>query len=278
MFFRPSRVFPLQWPLSGTMRLTVTCSITPAFARSAAAAALSPPWQVCCIPARAHRHVFACKPIRIILWIFTEIPDPDVEFTCGYKRCFENAKRGANCSNVCMRHDDSVDAVCKRGFSCINQNLWETRLLSCSASASRRVLISSLSGGQMKFPPYIANVEGREIPQDLSPLHSPIGRGGEPRALAPIEGSSKKDWLSMDGREAWQSVPKEASLGRRRICRDVCENTGGSLFLNLFDSPSFNFWPAGESGGPKMITQKSPKWLFALPPRPALSSERKPLI
>lgn len=277
MFFRPSRVFPLQWPLSGTMRLTVTCSITPAFARSAAAA-LSPPWQVCCIPARAHRHVFACKPIRIILWIFTEIPDPDVEFTCGYKRCFENAKRGANCSNVCMRHDDSVDAVCKRGFSCINQNHWETRLLSCSASASRRVLISSLSGGQMKFPPYIANVEGREIPQDLSPLHSPIGRGGEPRALAPIEGSSKKDWLSMDGREAWQSVPKEASLGRRRICRDVCENTGGSLFLTLFDSPSFNFWPAGESGGPKMITQKSPKWLFALPPRPALSSERKPLI
>lgn len=116
MFFRPSRVFPLQWPLSGTMRLTVTCSITPAFARSAAAAALSPPWQVCCIPARAHRHVFACKPIRIILWIFTEIPDPDVEFTCGYKRCFENAKRGANCSNVCMRHDDSVDAVCKRGL------------------------------------------------------------------------------------------------------------------------------------------------------------------
>lgn len=222
--------------------------------------------------------MFACKPIRIILWIFTEIPDPDVEFTCGYKRCFENAKRGANCSNVCMRHDDSVDAVCKRGFSCINQNLWETRLLSCSASASRRVLISSLSGGQMKFPPYIANVEGREIPQDLSPLHSPIGRGGEPRALAPIEGSSKKDWLSMDGREAWQSVPKEASLGRRRICRDVCENTGGSLFLTLFDSPSFNFWPAGESGGPKMITQKSPKWLFALPPRPALSSERKPLI
>lgn len=163
-------------------------------------------------------------------------------------------------------------------FSCINQNLWETRLLSCSASASRRVLINSLSGGQMKFPPYIANVEGREIPQDLSPLHSPIGRGGEPRALAPIEGSSKKDWLSMDGREAWQSVPKEASLGRRRICRDVCENTGGSLFLTLFDSPSFNFWPAGESGGPKMITQKSPKWLFALPPRPALSSERKPLI
>ena len=35
----------------------------------------------------------------------------------------------------------------------------------------------------------------------------------------------------MVGREAWQSVPKEASLGRRRICRDVCENTGSSLIL-----------------------------------------------
>lgn len=40
----------------------------------------------------------------------------------------------------------------------------------------------------------------------------------------------------MDGREAWQSVPKEASLGRKRIFRDVFENTGNYLILTSLSS------------------------------------------
>ena len=127
MFFHPSRVFPLQWPLSGTMRLTVTCNITPAFARSAAAAAaaLSLPWQVFYIPARAHRHVFACKPIRIILWIFAEIPDPDVECTCGYTGCFEKCYVRGKLFKCACSMMTVLTPCAKEGwsFSCINQNL-----------------------------------------------------------------------------------------------------------------------------------------------------------
>lgn len=63
-----------------------------------------------------HRDVFACKPTRIILWIFTEIPDPDVEFTCGYRGCFEMLWERQTVQ-MCMQQGDSVDAACKRGWS-----------------------------------------------------------------------------------------------------------------------------------------------------------------
>lgn len=84
-------------------------------------------------------------------------------------------------------------------------------------------------------------------------------RRGDPRGLIPMEGSSKKDWLSMDGWEAWQSVPKEASLGRRRICRGVCENTGYSLIHSL--STLLCFRPLGNQTGWNDHT-KSPKCLL----------------
>lgn len=55
----------------------------------------------------------------------------------------------------------------------------------------------------------------------------------------------------MDGREAWQSLPKEASLGRKRICRDVFENTSNSLILTLSSTLSIllSFRPMGNQTG-----------------------------
>lgn len=35
----------------------------------------------------------------------------------------------------------------------------------------------------------------------------------------------------MDGRKAWQSLPKESSLGGRGIWKDEYENTGSTLSL-----------------------------------------------
>lgn len=119
--------------------------------------------------------------------------------------------------------------------------------------------------------PYIANAEGSEIPQDLSHPPPLANRRWEPRGLVPIEDSSKKDWLSMDGREAWQSVPKEASLGRRRICRDVCENTGSSFILTLFKlSPSSSLSDPGGIKQTGMITQ-NPLSAFCSAPWPVLA-------
>lgn len=64
MFFHPSRVFPLQWPLSGTTRPAVTCNITLTFI-----------FKVCCsVLLNSHRsaRVFACLANRCVLFRILE--------------------------------------------------------------------------------------------------------------------------------------------------------------------------------------------------------------
>lgn len=71
MVSHPSRVFPLQWPLSGTTQPAVTRNITLTFI-----------FKVCCsLPLNPHRgaRLFACLANRgVLLRILEKLPDPDL--------------------------------------------------------------------------------------------------------------------------------------------------------------------------------------------------------
>lgn len=241
MFFHPSRVFPLQWPLSGTMQLTVMCNITLTFSRSAAALIVTSLLYSC--KGTSARICLSSKPICTSL-DFTAIPDPDLSLQAAIKMAL-NAVRSKLYKCACSRWycwRCMQKRLCFFSESEPLKNKVAFMLCYCRLSCFDRFL--ELRSNQVS--PYIANVEGSEIPQDLS-----FSRRGEPRALVPKEGSSKKkkDWLSMDGREAWQSVPKEASLGRRRICRGCVWKHWQlpSFSLSLQYSILLYFRPTGES-------------------------------
>lgn len=85
MFFHPSRVFLLQWPLSGTMQLTVTCNIILTFSRSAAVIIAGLLYSCKGTSARV---CLSSKPIRISL-DFTKFPDPDLSLQAATKDGFK---------------------------------------------------------------------------------------------------------------------------------------------------------------------------------------------
>lgn len=49
-----------------------------------------------------------------------------------------------------------------------------------------------------------------------SAIHFPIWKES-PQLSCPLRAPQKRDWLSTDGRKAWQSMPKESSLGGRGL-------------------------------------------------------------
>lgn len=49
-----------------------------------------------------------------------------------------------------------------------------------------------------------------------SAIHFPIWKES-PQLSCPLRAPQRGDWLSTDGRKAWQSMPKESSLGGRGL-------------------------------------------------------------